>query len=120
MLCKAQQPQSTGGRHDELTREQHTARRQSGLAMTLGDLKRIIEQAVEDGRTDGSPVMLATQPTYPLVSSLAYTHAVVLNDDRDLSYLVLCEGGQRHDGESGPYLNDDENVLLENWTRRHG
>jgi len=91
--------------------------------MTIAELEALIEDWRSGGADDDTPVLLATQPTYPLISHLAGGVAVCGADDGEdedghptgeINEVILCEGAQRYDA---PYPTGYENEALEegNW-----
>ena len=88
--------------------------------MTIQELERLINEWRSGGADDHTPVLLAQQPHYPLVSAFTDDVAVVYEgEDEDgstpsyrdgaVSHVLLCEGSQRYDC---PYTTEHETDVL--------
>lgn len=89
--------------------------------MTIQELETLINEWRSGGADDYTPVLLATQPEYPLVHELRSEVAVVYEGDPDggdgvawhtgsVAHVLLCEGSQRYDM---PYTTDAEAEVLQ-------
>ncbi len=89
--------------------------------MTIHELERLINEWRSGGADDYTPVLLAQQPHYPLVSNLTDAAVVCYEGDADrdglgmphdeggVSHVLLCEGPQRYDY---PYPTEAETAAL--------
>jgi len=89
--------------------------------MTIQELERLINEWRSGGADDHTPVLLAQQPHYPLVSAFTDDVVVVYEDDADrdglgmpydeggVSHVMLCEGPQRY---AEPYPTEAETAAL--------
>ena len=97
--------------------------------MTISDLMRDLREHLENGVDPETPVLLAIQEHYPLVSTLRAAAAVYPlcegdeNADREVNYdepcthVLLAEGSQRSEWTAGatgtsPYTTPAEDAAL--------
>jgi hypothetical protein len=100
--------------------------------MTFAELKQIVEDLESYGTEDDTPVHMAIQPTYPLVSTVKNIVAVedgeMVYEDNGREYfentghisgILILEGSQVHDT---PYGTDAETFAMDNadWAMRRG
>jgi hypothetical protein len=99
------------------------------MTMTISDLMRDLGEQLESGVDPETPILLALQEHYPLISTLRATVAVYplredeereepeVNYDEPCSHILLAEGSQRNEwteGETGssPYTTPAEDAAL--------
>ncbi len=99
------------------------------MTMTLAELLADLEAQLEDGVDPETPVLLALQEHYPLISTIrAITPVYPVGDedeqgerqvlcDEPCTHLLLAEGSQRNEwnaGETGtsPYTTPAEDAAL--------
>jgi len=99
------------------------------MTMTISDLICQLSEQLENGVDPETPVLLAIQEHYPLISTLRATVAVYplrdgdesadpeVNYDEPCSHVLLAEGSQRSERTAGatgssPYTTPAEDAAL--------
>jgi len=99
------------------------------MTMTISDLIRQLSEQLENGVDPETPVLLAIQEHYPLISTLRAAAAVYplredeereapeVNYDEPCSHVLLAEGSQRSERTAGatgssPYATPAEDAAL--------
>lgn len=107
------------------------------MIMTLNDLLCALNEQLENGVDPETPVLVALQEHYPLISTLRATVAVypLLDAEEDeepevdldapCTHVLLAEGSQRNEWTAGatgdsPYTTPAEDAALDSagWGRR--